>query len=343
MKVTDFKIATIGSHTALQILKGARDEGIPNLVICKRGTAYPYRSFKVADKIIEVNSYSEIKKLEQRLVEDRAILIPHGSFFNSMSLDALNKLKVAYFGNKKILPWEENRMKQRQWLSKAGLKLPKIYEKPEDIDGPVIIKFYGAGGGKGFFLAKSPGEFYLKMEQHKHKAKKYIIQEYIVGAPVYISYYYSPLTSELELMSMDRRYETNVDSIGRIAAKDQMDLNIESSYNILGNLPIVIRESLLPEVFKMGESVVEASKQLEEKGLFGPFCLETVVTPELEFYVFEISARIVAGTNPYINGSPYTNLRYDVPMSTGRRIALDIKTAVGNNDLDKILSDGYKK
>jgi 5-formaminoimidazole-4-carboxamide-1-(beta)-D-ribofuranosyl 5'-monophosphate synthetase len=343
MKVTDFKIATIGSHTALQILKGARDEGIPNLVICKRGTAYPYRSFKVADKIIEVNSYSEIKKLEQRLVEDRAILIPHGSFFNSMSLDALNKLKVAYFGNKKILPWEENRMKQRQWLSKAGLKLPKIYEKPEDIDGPVIIKFYGAGGGKGFFLAKSPGEFYLKMEQHKHKAKKYIIQEYIVGAPVYISYYYSPLTSELELMSMDRRYETNVDSIGRIAAKDQMDLNIESSYNILGNLPIVIRESLLPEVFKMGESVVEASKQLEEKGLFGPFCLETVVTPELEFYVFEISARIVAGTNPYINGSPYTNLRYDVPMSTGRRIALDVKTAVGNNDLDKILSDGYKK
>jgi 5-formaminoimidazole-4-carboxamide-1-(beta)-D-ribofuranosyl 5'-monophosphate synthetase len=343
MKVTDFKIATIGSHTALQILKGARDEGIPNLVICERGTAYPYKSFKVADEIIEVDSYNEIKKLEQRLVEDRAILIPHGSFFNSMSLDALNKLKVAYFGNKKILPWEESRMKQRQWLSKAGLKLPKIYEKPEAIDGPVIIKFYGAGGGKGFFLAKSPGEFYLKIEQHKHKAKKYIIQEYIVGAPVYISYYYSPLTSELELMSMDRRYETNVDSIGRIAAKDQMDLNIESSYNILGNLPIVIRESLLPEVFKMGESVVKASKQLEEKGLFGPFCLETVVTPELEFYVFEISARIVAGTNPYINGSPYTNLRYDMPMSTGRRIALDVKTAVENNDLDKILSDGYKK
>jgi 5-formaminoimidazole-4-carboxamide-1-(beta)-D-ribofuranosyl 5'-monophosphate synthetase len=343
VKVTDFKIATIGSHTALQILKGARDEGIPNLVICKRGTAYPYKSFKVADEIIEVDSYSEIKKLEQRLVKDKAILVPHGSFFNSMSLDSLNKLKVAYFGNKKILPWEENRIKQRQWLSKAGLRLPKIYDKPEDINGPAIIKFYGAGGGKGFFLAKSPGEFYLKMEQHKDKAKKHIIQEYIVGAPVYISYYYSPLTNELELMSMDRRYETNVDSIGRIAAKDQMDLNIESSYNILGNLPIVIRESLLPEVFEMGESVVKASKKLEEKGLFGPFCLETVVTPDLEFYVFEVSARIVAGTNPYIHGSPYTDLRYDVPMSTGRRIAHDIKTAIENNDLDRVLSDGHKK
>jgi 5-formaminoimidazole-4-carboxamide-1-(beta)-D-ribofuranosyl 5'-monophosphate synthetase len=343
VNTSSFKIGTIGSHTALQILKGARDEGIPNLVICTRGTSYPYKSFKVADEIIEVDSYAEIKSLEKRLVKENVILIPHGSFFNSMSLDALNKLRVAYFGNKKILPWEESRIKQREWLSKAGLKLPKIYDTPEDIDGPVIIKFYGAGGGKGFFLAKSPGEFYLKIEQHKDRAKKYIIQQYIVGAPVYISYYYSPLTNELELMSMDRRYETNVDSIGRIAAKDQMDLNIESSYNILGNLPIVIRESLLPEVFKMGESVVSASKQLEDKGLFGPFCLETVVTPELEFYVFEISARIVAGTNPYINGSPYTNLRYDVPMSTGRRIACDIKSAIENNQLDKILSDGHKK
>jgi 5-formaminoimidazole-4-carboxamide-1-(beta)-D-ribofuranosyl 5'-monophosphate synthetase len=343
MQISDFKIATIGSHTALQILKGARDEGVPNLVICKRGGAKPYESFMVADEIIEVGQYSEIKKLENKLIKENTILIPHGSFFSSLTLDVLNKLKIPYFGNKKILPWEESRTKQREWLSSAGLKLPKIYDKPEDINGPVIIKFYGAGGGKGFFLAKSPGEFYLKMEQHKDRAKKYIIQEYIVGAPVYISYYYSPLTEELELMSMDRRYETNVDSIGRIAAKDQMDLSIESSYNILGNLPIVIRESLLPEVFRMGENVVKASKKLEEKGLFGPFCLETVVTPELEFYVFEISARIVAGTNPYINGSPYTDLRYNEPMSTGRRIARDIKIAIEDNKLDKVLSDGYKK
>jgi 5-formaminoimidazole-4-carboxamide-1-(beta)-D-ribofuranosyl 5'-monophosphate synthetase len=185
MKASDFKIGTIGSHTALQILKGARDEGIPNLVICKRGTSYPYRSFKVADEIIEVDSYAEIKSLEKQLVIENVILIPHGSFFNSMSLDALNKLKVAYFGNKKILPWEESRRKQREWLSKAGLKLPKIYDTPEDIDGPVIIKFYGAGGGKGFFLAKSPGEFYLKIEQHKDRAKKYIIQS-ILSARQYI-------------------------------------------------------------------------------------------------------------------------------------------------------------
>ena len=38
-------------------------------------------------------------------------------------------------------------------------------------------------------------------------------------------------------------------------------------------------------------------------GMIGPFCLETIVTDKLDFKVFEISARIVAGSNPFIGGS----------------------------------------
>jgi 5-formaminoimidazole-4-carboxamide-1-(beta)-D-ribofuranosyl 5'-monophosphate synthetase len=334
---TKVKIGTLGSHSALQILKGARDEGFKNVVICLKTHSRPYHSFKVADTILEVDSYSEIKNLEKRLIKENVILIPHGSLFNALSLDELKKMRIPYFGNKRILPWEENRKKQRDWLRQAGLVLPKIYEDPKDIDGPVIIKFFGAGGGKGFFLARSNAEFKTKIKPHI--GKPYIIQEYVVGAPLYIHYFYSPLTKELEIMSLDRRYETNVDSIGRIAAKDQMDLNIESSYNIMGNMPLVVRESLLPEMFRMGEQVIEASREIEPYGLFGPFCLETIVTPQLEFFVFEISARIVAGTNPYINGSPYTDLRYAEPMSTGRRIAREIKIAIETDRLDKVLYD----
>jgi 5-formaminoimidazole-4-carboxamide-1-(beta)-D-ribofuranosyl 5'-monophosphate synthetase len=87
----------------------------------------------------------------------------------------------------------------------------------------------------------------------------------------------------------------------------------------------------------MGERVVKVSQKLEPDGLFGPFCLETIVTPDLEFYVFEISARIVAGTNPYVGGSPYADLRYDEPMSTGRRIAREIKLAIEQDKLKKVL------
>ena len=79
------------------------------------------------------------------------------------------------------------------------------------------------------------------------------------------------------------------------------------------------------------------SKKLAYPGLFGPFCLETVLTPEEDIVVFEISARIVAGTNPYVEGSPYTALRYKDPMSTGRRIAREIKNAIKANNLKKVL------
>jgi 5-formaminoimidazole-4-carboxamide-1-(beta)-D-ribofuranosyl 5'-monophosphate synthetase len=82
---------------------------------------------------------------------------------------------------------------------------------------------------------------------------------------------------------------------------------------------------------------VDVSKKLEPGGLIGPFCLETIITPELEIYVFEISARIVAGTNPYVSGSPYADLRYDVPMSTGRRVAREIKNAIKSDKLEKVL------
>jgi 5-formaminoimidazole-4-carboxamide-1-(beta)-D-ribofuranosyl 5'-monophosphate synthetase len=335
-KVTDFKIATLGSHSALQILKGARDEGFKTLIIAKKGSTTPYKSFQIADEIIELDSFKDLPSLEKRLIDENVILVPHGSFFSAYTdLEALNESNAFYFGNKRILPWEQSRGKQREWLKKAGLTLPKIYDNPEDIDGPCIIKFYGAAGGKGYFLAKTKEEFDKKIIPYKNR--KYIIQQYVVGAPIYVHYFYSPLNDELEVMSMDKRYETNVDSIGRISAKDQLDLNIESSYNIMGNIPVVIRESLLPQLFAMGEKVVEISKGLEPGGLIGPFCLETIVTPELEFYVFEISARIVAGTNPYINGSPYTDLRYREPMSTGRRVAREIKHAIDMNQLEKVL------
>jgi 5-formaminoimidazole-4-carboxamide-1-(beta)-D-ribofuranosyl 5'-monophosphate synthetase len=139
-------------------------------------------------------------------------------------------------------------------------------------------------------------------------------------------------------MGFDKRYESNVDSLGRISARDQMVLpKLDPSYVIVGNLPMVVRESLLPQIFEMGENVVKVAQEICPPGLFGPFCLETVITPETDIVVFEISARIVAGTNPYVHGSPYTWLKYNEPMSNGRRIAREIKQAIKHNQMDKVL------
>ncbi len=337
--IKNYKIATLGSHTALQILKGAKDEGFETICICEKGRERPYQSYGVADQIILVDSFKDYFKIEQQLIDQNAIVIPHGSFVAYIGADKMMNVKAMHYGTKGILEWESNRTKEREWLLDANIMLPRIFDKPEDIDRPVIVKFHGALGGKGYFIANTTEDFYEKYKAFEGKEghDDYVLQEYVVGVPVYSHYFYSRLTGELEVMGFDKRYESNADSIGRVAAKDQVDANIRTTYTITGNIPIVLRESLLPTIFDMGQNVVDASQKLVDNGLYGPFCLEGIIDPDLDYYVFEISARIVAGTNPYIDGSPYTWLRYSEPMSTGRRIARDIKMAIEQDAIDKVL------
>ncbi|MDD3985964.1 MAG: DUF1246 domain-containing protein, partial [Methanobacterium sp.] len=53
-------IATLGSHTSLHILKGAKEEGFKTVVVCEKGREVPYERFKVADEFIIVDKFSDI-------------------------------------------------------------------------------------------------------------------------------------------------------------------------------------------------------------------------------------------------------------------------------------------
>jgi 5-formaminoimidazole-4-carboxamide-1-(beta)-D-ribofuranosyl 5'-monophosphate synthetase len=113
---------------------------------------------------------------------------------------------------------------------------------------------------------------------------------------------------------------------------------VNPTYTIVGNFPIVLRESLLPELIRMGDSVHKKAQELAPPGIIGPFCLETVITDDLKIYTFEISARIVAGTNIGIGTSPYAYLRYGAGMYMGRRIALELKEAREQGRLAEVLA-----
>ena len=336
MKKLKYKIATIGSHSALQILRGAKDEGFETIVVSTPRNSKVYKAFGVADTIIEIDDYADFASVDARLAKENAIIVPHGSFNAYVNKKDYDSLKTRVFGSKAILEWETDRLKQREWLLKSGLRVPKDFHSAGDIDRPTIVKYYGARGGKGYFFAKNEREFEAGVK--KSGRSPLIIQEYIVGVPFYIHYFHSPLTGETEIMSMDKRYETNVDSLGRIPLKHQEDIEIDPSFVVVGNMPLVMRESMLAESIEMGERLVAASKQIAgPKGLYGPFCLETIITPEEKIYVIEVSARIVAGTNAFIPDSPYTALRYSHPVSTGRRIAMEIKSAEKENKMEAVL------
>ncbi len=337
MGIKNYTIVTLGSHSALQILKGAKDEGFKTLVVATPDRETLYKSYSnFIDKVLEISSWDEFPKLEKDLLARNCIIIPHGSFVAYLGMDENKKMKVPYFGNKLVLDWEENRKMQREWMEKSGIKVPHRFRKGDKIDRPVIVKSYGAAGGKGYFTARNQKEFDEKLKNYNEE--RFIVQEYVIGVPVYFHFFYSPLTKKVEIMSVDKRYETNVDSLGRIPAKNQRGIAIEPTFEVVANIPMAVRESMLAEAVSMAQRVIKTSQKLiPPKGLFGPFCLETIITSMEEIYIIEISARIVAGTNCFINGSPYTYLNYDEPMSTGRRIAREIKNAIKQNKLKEVL------
>ena len=354
----DSKNLTTGhicSHSTLQNTYGSRQEGLRTLGFCTPDRSNVYRSFPLAspDILLQVKTFKEIlePKWQKRLRKENVIMISTGSVVEYVGPENLEeKFYVPFFGNRNTLEWERDRKKQRQWLEKAGLKMPREYGDPSEIDGKVFVKQSGAKGGSGFFTASSEEEYYLKLNEGirrgviREKEPKITIQEFVSGVRYYVHYFYSSFETyeedganvgdgRVELLSMDRRVEP-IDECYRglpDVPKDFFD------YTVTGNEPIVIRESLLRHLIKYGVDTVNTSIELFSPGIQGPFCLETIYHPNSGFTVFEVSARIVAGTNLYPHGSPYSWYIFGEPMSTGRRIAREIKRGIEEKQLNKII------
>jgi 5-formaminoimidazole-4-carboxamide-1-(beta)-D-ribofuranosyl 5'-monophosphate synthetase len=317
-------------------------EGFPTIGICVGPPPKFYDAFPLArpDRFLSVAKVKDLPDVAARLRTEGAVVIPHGSFVEYLGADAFGDLDVPVFGNRAVLAWESDREKERQWLESAGVSMPKRFDDPSEVDGPVIVKYYGAKGGKGFFLAKNREALAEFTPTGPH-----VIQEYVLGTRYYMHFFYSPLSDRgyrvghgsLELLGMDRRDEANIDELYKLGAQEELlKAGIRPTFVVTGNVPVILRESLLPRAFDVGARIIEKSIELFG-GMVGPFCVEGIMTEELDFKVFEISTRIVAGTNLFISGSPYSDL-VAPGLSTGRRIAQEIHRGQAEGRLAEVLS-----
>ncbi|MDG6243916.1 MAG: formate--phosphoribosylaminoimidazolecarboxamide ligase [Methanolobus sp.] len=339
--LNDLSIAAVCSHSSLQIFDGARKEGFKTIGICVNEPPRFYDAFPLAkpDEFLVIESHKDISSIIDTLVAKNAILIPHGSV-RYIGSDVFSDLAVPIFGNRSVLDWESDTDKERVWLKGAGLEMPGII-LPEDINGPVMVKYKDSISGCGFFVAKNYEEF----RENADMNKEFTIKEFILGTRYNLHFFYSPLRNEgyklsngiLEMLSMDRMVESNADEIFRLGSPRELaEADVIPTYVVTGNIPLVARESLLPKIFSIGENVVEESLKLFG-GMIGPFCLETVFTDKLEIKVIDISSGIVGGTNLYLSGSPYSDL-LESDLSTGKRIAQELNLAKATGQLSRILS-----
>ncbi|MDZ4785696.1 MAG: DUF1297 domain-containing protein [bacterium] len=362
-------IAVFGSHSALDVCRGAKDLGFKTLVITQKGRGTPYskyyksrwldyktRSIGCVDEVLELENFKDILSEENmKILRDKnAIFIPHRSFEVYINdYDAIeNDFLVPMFGNRKLLRSEERGsggVDQYKIMEEAGIRYPKAFKGPEEIDRLAIVKVLEKERGfeRAFFLVSSKegfdkaSEFYLgKGTFTKEALSEAVIEEFLVGVQVNFNFFYDPINDRLELLGTDTRRQTNLEGFTKLPAAEQKYLrqHLGIKFEESGHIAVTVLESLLEPAFEMGEKFVEATKKLELP-VIGPFGLQTMIIPgppKKEIIVFDVSPRMPG--SPGIAATPYSGYLHGANITAGKRVAMQIKEALDNNKLEEILS-----
>jgi len=356
-------IATLGSHSALDVSEGAKKEGFRTLVVAQKGRERtylgPYKSRRrgdaevgVIDELLLLDKFKDIAKGENVdfLNERRSVFVPNRSFAVYVGYDAIEQdFKVPVFGNKLLLRAEERDAPKNQYhlMEASGVRSPRKFRGPDDIDRLAIVKVSEAKRHyeRAFFLARSPEEYHERSRElvasgktTEEQLKKATIEEYIVGAHFNLNFFYSPLHNELELLGVDTRRQTNIDGYLRMPADAQLELlkMAQPSTIEVGHIACTLRESLLEQAFDIGERFVHGVQKEYKDGIIGPFALQGAFIEDdgERFVCFDVSLRMPG--SPGTRFTPYSEYLYGESVSFGRRIAMEVKLAEKENRMDDI-------
>ena len=364
----DLRIGMIASHSALDTADGAVEENFRTLAVCQDGREKPYVKYFRADRdkggkvvtgmideVMMLKRFSEILEQENQeiLREKNTLFVPNRSFTSYCGIEAVeDQFMLPLLGSRNLLRSEERGDKRDYYwlLEKAGLPFPEPIEA-EEINQLVMVKLPHAVKTleRGFFTAASYEEYCQKadlllrqnvIDQDGIELAR--IERYVIGPVFNLDYFYSPITKRIELIGIDWRFETSLDGHCRLPAPQQLTLNerqINPEYTVCGHNSATLRESLLEKAFTLAEKYVEATQEYYAPGIIGPFCLQTCVDKDLNFYIYDVAPRIGGGTNVHMAvGHPYGNALWRTNMSTGRRLAREVRIALENDCLDKLVT-----
>ena len=366
------KVGVVGSHSGLDTCDGATSEGFRTVAICQDGREKTFNNyFKTqrdssgkavrgcVDETIILPKFAKIldANVQEKLINDNILFVPNRSFVSYCGIDRVeNDFKVPLIGSRNLLRSEE-RGDERDYywiLEKANLPAPKKVERPEDIDGLTIIKVHHKQKKleRGFFTAKDYDQFVEKSTEliktgvlEENFLESARMEQYIIGPVFNLDFFYSPLEEKgekLELLGIDWRFESSLDGYCRLPGKQQVELEndgILPEYTVCGHNAATLRESLLDKAFALAEKYVAATKKYYSPGIIGPFCLQTCVDKDLNFYIYDVAPRIGGGTNIHMAvGHPYGNALYRQEMSTGRRLAMEIRRGIEEERMEELVS-----
>ena len=351
-RYSDIRIGVLGSHSALEVMDGAKDEDLQTSVFCQKGRETPYRRFaRIADEIIVLDKFKDmaLNKNQKKMRESNTILVPHRSLTVYLGYKTIeNAFKVPIFGNRRLFQAEERTAKRGQYylLEKAKIKYPKLFKDPKRIDGPCIVKVQERDRPleRAFFTVSSYEDYKEKSDKRvkqgiisRKDLERSSIEELVMGTFMNFNFFHTPISDQVDFIGIERRLQTNIHDYNALPAKQQLDMDIDVQNIEVGHTPASIRESLLDKVIKMGDKFVATVRKEYPPGIIGPFSLQSVITKDLDLVVYDVSLRVPG--NPIVaTTSPYTKYQYGETFGIGRRIAMEIKRAQREGRLDEIVT-----
>jgi len=349
----DVTIGVLGSHSALEIGHGAREEGFSTLVVCQAGREKTYTEHysNLFDHTLVLDDFADMAQPEnqQKMRELHVVFVPNRSFSCYVGYDRIeNELRLPLLGNRFLLRTEERDVERNQYylLDRAGIKRPKELDSPEEIDSLCIVKIQEKERSveRAFFYASSYEEFKERAEKRieediitREALEEATIEEVALGGLFNANYFWSPLTDEIDLLGFDRRIQSDLDGLLRLPADEQLQAGVEHQNVEVGHYGATMRESQLEKIFKAGRKFVETCREEFPPGMVGLFALQGVLNKELQFEVFDVSPRI-PGCPCVEPTSPYMEYKYGEKVGPGRRVAMEIKSAIETQELPHIVS-----
>ncbi|MCI4332030.1 MAG: formate--phosphoribosylaminoimidazolecarboxamide ligase family protein [Thermoplasmata archaeon] len=365
-------VVAVGSHSAIDIADGAVSEGFRTLILAQRGRELTYARYNRAERdadgtlrrgcVDDVWTYPHFADLaapkeQERMRAANGLLVPNRALSSYVPLDVIEQqLRVPLVGSRRMLRIEERSERENYYtlLEAAGVPTPARVSTPEEIDGLSIVKLPHAVKKleRGFFTVASREEYDRKSAQLLRQGTitsqdlaSARLERYILGPVFNFNFFFSPLvprTQGLELLGVDERRESSLDGLVRLPAAQQLELGDAArvpEYTVVGHGTLTVRESILEDVYRLGERFVDAAASKYPPGIVGPFCLQTCIDRDGKPTVFDVAARIGGGTNIHLGvGHPYGNALWRTPMSSGRRIAVEIRRALAEDRLKEIVT-----
>jgi 5-formaminoimidazole-4-carboxamide-1-(beta)-D-ribofuranosyl 5'-monophosphate synthetase len=347
------RIGVLGSHSALEIASGAKQEGFETVVVCQKGRDKTYTKYypNLFDHTLLLSKFADITTPEnvKKLCDLNTIFVPNRSFSVYAGYENIEeKFTVPLMGNRYMLRTEErNTPRNQQYLLQtAGINTPKIFKSPSEIDRLVIAKVPEKTRAieRAFFYASSPEEYKKTAKERirqgiitEEALEESIIEEYVLGAKFNANLFWSPLTDKIDLLGFDRRIQTDLDGVLDLPAPEQLELRIPTQNIEIGHMGATMRESQIEKMFTAAEQFVETCKKEYPPGMIGLFALQGAVTKDLKFYVFDVSPR-VPGCPCVEPTSPYMKYKYGFEVGPGRRVAMEVKCAVKEGRLADVVT-----